>query len=106
MNHFSLALVVSVALGLAACEHSSPGRSSATTKSEGGRTVATLEGPLARADVAGDMVEIRDDSVYVKGVCYGNVPKGARVTYLVDSGTRTLLVDNEPRTPVRTQGTP
>lgn len=106
MNRLSFALIASIAIGLAACEHSSPGRSSATTKSEGGRSVATLEGPKARADVAGDLVEIRDDSVYVKGVCYGNVPKGARVKYLVDSGTRTLLVDNEPRTPVHTQGRP
>jgi hypothetical protein len=106
MKRFLLALVILAAFGLAACEHSSSGRSSATTTNSEGRTVATLEGPKASADVAGDRVEIRDDSVYVKGVCYGTVPKGARVTYLVDPGKRTLLVDNEPRTPVQTKGTP
>jgi hypothetical protein len=54
-----------------------------------------LGDPLAHADVAGGCVEIRDDSVHVKGVCDGNVPKGVRLTYLGDPGMRMRLVDNE-----------
>ena len=93
-----------MALGTAACSNGT--RSSATVTHsdlDGGNTVieATLTGPAAATQAAGDSIVLRNGNVFVNNVPYGSISPKAVVTYTIAHNVRTLKVDGEPRTSAR-----
>lgn len=101
MSHLPRIPVLVLALSLAACGHWSAGKSLASVTVTGDRTEVTLIGLNAQAEVAGEVLAIRDGRLSLDGVPCGEVPPGAEVSYVLVPEGKTLRVAGELRTPRR-----
>lgn len=105
MQLHKLFLLLGFVAAISACDQESNsasismGNSSISSSSSSDNMEVTLSGTNGYANVAGDTIEIKQDTVFVNGVSYGSVPAGAEVRYSVSSEGRSLFVAGERRNP-------
>ncbi|MBL6987139.1 MAG: hypothetical protein ISR72_08915 [Methylobacter sp.] len=92
MKLHKLFLLLSFVAAISACNQDTGSASSSTSNME-----VTLSGTNGLAEVAGDKIEIKRNTVFVNGVSFGSVPAGAEVKYSVSSKGRILFVAGKRR---------
>ena len=94
----ALACLPCTAQELSSSANASDGSSSSIDASDPSMITATIRGSSGIANVQGDRVELKDRTVYVNGRSFGAVPAKCEIRYVITKSSRTLYVDDKPRT--------